>query len=133
MTNLRMIRNSGHCVDIYNKAMPLGAKVIDCGPRSDAEKNATEMSAVNKMMPNAEGGVPETVECFLSDITLHGVRYLFAKSTLRRFLWSLALLASLGYCYYQTYQSSMQYLRRPFNTKITSKSANYTWARLFKR
>ena len=101
--------------------MPLGAKVMDSGLRSEAE-NAAEMNAVNKMVPNAGGGVPETVECFLSDTTLHGVRYLFAKSTLRRFIWSLALLASLGYCCYQTYLSSVQYLRRPFNTKITSKS-----------
>ena len=104
--------------------MPSRVKVFDCGPRKDAENNIAEMSVINRIMPNVEDGEPETTECFLSDTTLHGARYLFAESTLRRFLWTLALLASLAYCNYQAYQSYKEYLRRPFNTKITSKSAN---------
>ena len=97
---------------------------IECKPRQDDEKNANELSGVNRAAPNVDDGTPETLESFLSNTTLHGAQYLFARSTVRRLLWSLALLASLAFCNYQAYQTVREYLQRPFNTKISSKSAH---------
>ena len=59
--------------------MPFRAKVSnpDNDARSDAENNAN----------NDKDGKPETLKCFLSDSTMHGARFLFAESLLRRFLW----------------------------------------------
>ena len=105
--------------------MPFRAKVFDCDveTRTDAERNASEIDGIKTAALNVDDGTPETLEYFLNNTTLHGARYLFARSTLRSLLWSLALLASLGFCHYQAYESLREYFQRPFNTKITSKSA----------
>lgn len=105
--------------------MPFRAKLFDHDyePRSDTEKNkAVEVSGVDKTAPNDDDGSLETLHCFLGNTTLHGVRYLFVKSLLRRFLWILALLASLSFCIYQAYQSGEEFHERPFSTKMTTKS-----------
>ena len=106
--------------------MPSRARVSDgeCEPRQDVERNANELSDVNRAAPNVDDGTPETLESFLNNTTLHGAQYFFARSTVRRLLWSLALLASLAFCSYQVYQSLREYFLRPFNTKISSKSAH---------
>ena len=95
--------------------MSFDAKVShrDNDTRSDAENNAN----------NDDDGKPETLKCFLGDTTMHGARFLFAKSLLRRFLWSLALLVCLSTCNYLAYQTIKEFFRRPFNTKIITKSA----------
>ena len=105
--------------------MPFRANVFDCDveTRTDTERNASEFNGIKKEESNVDDGTPETLESFLSNTTLHGAQYLFAKGTVRRLLWSLALLASLAFCNYQAYESLRQYFQRPFNTKITSKSA----------
>ena len=105
--------------------MPFRAKAFDYDfeTRTDAERNASEFNGIKEELSNADDGTPETLESFLSNTTLHGARYLFARSTVRRLLWSLALLASLGFCHYQAYESLREYFQRPFNTKITSKSS----------
>ena len=106
--------------------MPFRARVFDgeCEPRQDDGRNPNELSGVNRAAPNVDDGTPETLESLLSNTTLHGAQYLFARSTVRRLLWSLALLASLAFCNYQAYQTVREYLQRPFNTKISSKSAH---------
>ena len=95
--------------------MPFRTKVShrDNDTRSDAESIAN----------NENDGKPETLKCFLGDATMHGARFLFAESFLRRFLWSLALLVCLSTCHYLAYQTIKEFFRRPFNTKITTKSA----------
>ena len=106
--------------------MPFRARVFDgeCEPRQDVERNANELSDVNRAAPNVDDETPETLESFLSNTTLHGAQYLFARSTVRRLIWSLALFVSLAFCSYQVYQSLSEYFQRPFNTKISSKSAH---------
>ena len=105
--------------------MPFRARVFDgeCEPRQDDERNANELNGVNTAAPTVANGTPETLESFLSNATLHGAQYLFGRSSVRRLLWSLALLISLAFCCYQAYQSLREYLQRPFNTKISSKGA----------
>ena len=105
--------------------MPFRVKLFDHDyePRSDTEKNkAVEVSGVDKTAPNDDDGSLETLHCFLGNTTLHGARYLFVKSLLRRFLWILALLASLSFCIHQAYQSGKEFHERPFSTKMTTKS-----------
>ena len=89
---------------------------------SDVEKNAKESNGVKKEY-NGKMEKVETLKCFLMDTTLHGARFAFAECLLRRFLWNLAILASFAFCSYQAYWSWRQYFQRPFNTRITSKSA----------
>ena len=101
--------------------MPFRAKVFDSEPRSNAGNNTSEPSDFNETSPNDDGNI-ESLECFLSDTTLHGTRYLFSKSISRRMFWIVALLASFSFCYYQAYLSGKEFFQRPYNTKITSKS-----------
>ena len=47
--------------------MPFRARVSDgeCEPRQDDERNANELSDVNKAAPSVDDGTPETLESFL--------------------------------------------------------------------
>ena len=105
--------------------MPFRAKVFDHDykTRSDNKKNnADKVSGVDKTAPHDDEGRLETLQCFLSNTTLHGARYLFAKSLLRRCFWILTVIASFSICYYQMFQSVKEFFQRPLSTKITAKS-----------
>ena len=64
----------------------------------------------------------ETLKYFMLDTTLHGARFVFAKSLPRRCLWTLILVGSFAFCQYHTYESWMQFLQRPFSVGITLES-----------
>lgn len=69
---------------------------------------------------NVHHGEMEELKSFAQDTTLHGARFLFADSVFRRIIWSLAIVACLGYCGYQVYTCVAEFYKRPFNTKITT-------------
>ncbi len=62
----------------------------------------------------------EGIRSFAQETTLHGARFLFADSFFRRLIWTLAMVACLGYCSYQVSICVIAFKKRPFNTKITS-------------
>lgn len=66
---------------------------------------------------------PQTLSSFTESTTLHGVRFMFTGNIFRRLLWTLALISCLGFCSYQVYSSLGTFYDRPFNTKITTKTA----------
>ena len=90
---------------------------------SDGEKNSKKPTSVNIKGEYGKMEKVETLRCFLMNTTLHGARFVFAEGLLRRCVWNLALFASFVFCCYQAYGSWTQFLQRPFNTRITSKSA----------
>ncbi|KAL9982338.1 hypothetical protein ACROYT_G004368 [Oculina patagonica] len=69
---------------------------------------------------NADHVQPEELKSFAQDTTLHGARFLFADNFSRRLLWTVAILACLGYCSYQVSTCVIEFYKRPFNTKITT-------------
>ncbi|KAL9982891.1 hypothetical protein ACROYT_G005002 [Oculina patagonica] len=90
---------------------------------SNVEKNAKVSNDDNRETNNGKMKKVETLKCFLMDTTLHGARFVFAESLLRRCLWKLALVASFAFCCYQAYCSWRQFFQRPFNTRMSSKNA----------
>ncbi|KAL9982339.1 hypothetical protein ACROYT_G004369 [Oculina patagonica] len=69
---------------------------------------------------NADNGEMEKFKSFTQDTTLHGARFLFADNCFRRLLWTVAVVACLGYCGYQVCTCVNEFYKRPFNTKITT-------------
>ena len=67
---------------------------------------------------------PESMSSFMEDTSLHGIRFLVAGNILRRLLWTLALLSSVGFCTFQMYKSFSAFHKRPYNTKITTVQVN---------
>lgn len=61
---------------------------------ADIEKNAKAHDDVNKKANNVKMEKVEALKCFMLDTTLHGARFLFAKSLPRRCLWTLILIGS---------------------------------------
>lgn len=66
---------------------------------------------------------PETLRSFAEGTTLHGARFLFVGSVFRKLIWTLALASCFTYCIYQVSTTVSAFGRRPFNTKVTAKSA----------
>lgn len=66
----------------------------------------------------------ESFSSFLEATSLHGARFLTFGSVIRRFIWILALASCFGFCTYQVYETMKAFYKRPFNTKITTKTAN---------
>jgi len=66
---------------------------------------------------------PETFRSFAEGTSLHGARFLFVGSVFRKLLWTVAVVACLAFCIYQVSATIMAFGRRPFNTKITAKTA----------
>ena len=50
---------------------------------------------------------------------MHGARFLLSKNVFQRGFWTVLLILSSGYCFFQIYASVIFYYQRPFNTKIT--------------
>lgn len=88
----------------------------------DIEKNAKAHDDVNKKANNVKMEKVEALKCFMLDTTLHGARFVFAKSLPRSCLWTLILIGSFAFCQYHTYECWMQFLQRPFSIGITLKS-----------
>lgn len=90
---------------------------------SDVQKTTKENTGLtNEAVTKDRSKGMETVKVFFTDTTLHGARFMFAESLLRRCLWTLTLVVSLAFCYYQAYGTLKHYFEWPFNTRITSKS-----------
>lgn len=51
---------------------------------------------------------------------MHGARFLLSKNVFRRGFWTVLLILSSGYCFFQIYAGVIFYYQRPFNTKITN-------------
>ena len=88
------------------------------------EENTVDMTAVNMADKSNESRqtAPESLRSFMDDTTLHGARFLFVGNIFRRFLWTLALISCFGYCVWQVYQAVDEFEKRPFVTKITTKT-----------
>lgn len=67
---------------------------------------------------------PESLCSFAEATSLHGARFLSSGNVFRRVIWTMALTGSFGLCMYQVYQTVEAFYSRPFNTKITTKTAN---------
>lgn len=89
---------------------------------ADIEKKPRAHDGVNMKPKKVKMEKVETLKCFMLDTTLHGARFVFAKSLPRRCLWTLILVGSFAFCQYHTYESWMQFLQRPFSVGITLKS-----------
>ena len=68
-------------------------------------------------------GKMEGLRSFTQDTTLHGARFLFAENIFRRFLWTVAVIACFGHCCYQVFICVSEFNKRPFNTKITTRTS----------
>ena len=68
-------------------------------------------------------GKMEGLRSFAQDTTLHGARFLFAENIFRRFLWTVAVIACFGHCCYQVFTCVSEFNKRPFNTKITTRTS----------
>ncbi|KAL9982892.1 hypothetical protein ACROYT_G005003 [Oculina patagonica] len=90
-----------------------------------AEESASEVQDVKTNSKSNKGrqNAPETLRSFAEDTSLHGARFLFAGNVFRRLVWTLAVISCLGFCIYQVYETVHAYGERPFNTKITKKTA----------
>lgn len=66
---------------------------------------------------------PETLRSFAEGISLHGARFLFVGSVFRKLVWAVALVACFAFCVYQVSATVVAFGRRPFNTKVTAKTA----------
>ena len=51
---------------------------------------------------------------------MHGARFLLSKNVFRRGFWTVLLILSSGYCFFQIYAGVIFYYQRSFNTKITN-------------
>lgn len=69
---------------------------------------------------------PESLSSFLEATSLHGARFLPTGNVIRRVIWTLALVSCFGLCIHQVYETVRAFYARPFNTKITTKTANDT-------
>ena len=67
---------------------------------------------------------PESLCSFAEATSLHGARFLSSENAFRRVIWMMALVGSFGLCMYQVYETVDAFYSRPFNTKITTKTAN---------
>jgi len=67
---------------------------------------------------------PETFRSFAEGTSLHGARFLFVGSIFRKFLWTVAVVACFSFCIYQVSTTIIAFRRRPFNTKVTAKTAS---------
>ncbi|XP_076814553.1 acid-sensing ion channel 2-like [Clavelina lepadiformis] len=56
---------------------------------------------------------------FTDSFTMHGVRYIFMKdiSRMRRFIWTVIVLAGMSYCYYILYENFTSYYSYPTITR----------------
>lgn len=59
------------------------------------------------------------VKEFFGNTSLHGVRYFNEKSTFRKLVWFLALIAAAGVCGKQVYDTLRAFYGRPFSTTVT--------------
>ena len=89
------------------------------------EEGTNELGDVNTnaKSDNSRHHAPETLKTFAEDTSLHGARFLFVGSVFRRLIWTAALASCFGYCVYQVYNTINAFGERPFNTKITTKTA----------
>ena len=96
----------------------------------NTEETASEITSVNgnANTKSNEDRQPksESFRSFTEETSLHGARFLFSSNVFRRLFWTLLLMLNIGYCVYQIYESVDFYYQRPFNTKITTKTANNT-------
>ena len=83
------------------------------------ENNLRRRDNNNNKDSNTEQRDVEGWRSFAEDTTLHGARFLFADSFVRRLVWMVAVLACFVYCSYLAYTCVSEYYKRPFNTKLT--------------
>ena len=91
------------------------------------EEATGEITAVNPATAKfneSRQNVPENLSSFMEATTLHGARFLFTGNVFRRLLWAVALISCFSVCIYQVYLTVDAFGDRPFNTKITTKTAD---------
>lgn len=87
----------------------------------NTEETAHAIASVNDNGNAKDDSQPksETFRSFVEDTSMHGARFLFSKNFFRRGFWTVLLILSSGYCFFQIYAGVIFYYQRPFNTKIT--------------
>lgn len=96
--------------------------VVPKGNRmQNTEETAHAIASVNDNGNVKDDSQPksETFRSFVEDTSMHGARFLLSKNVFRRGFWTVLLILSSGYCFFQIYAGVIFYYQRPFNTKIT--------------
>ena len=93
--------------------------------RTPQQNKVQSVDTVDGAHEGREHG-PQSLSSFLEATSLHGARFLPTGNVIRRVIWTLALLSCFGLSIVQVNKTMKAFYGRPFNTKITTKTANET-------